>query len=1834
MSNLIFEYLNQEIKLSKNITNIEKDFSNGFYLAELLQKVGCLSSDINNYKKDAKLEEEIKNNFENLKQEFSRIGIHLDDQIINLIMHCNKNAASNLIYKIKTKMTRKNINFDDIMDKIKKSYQKLEEMKNKNKKFMQTSINFFKRESKLLVKSKSSSHFSEWSGFTNYQIPSKINSQEGSLISSSKDIRVLSKNASIEEELKTKEKNNINIFNKKIKLKPLKKKKNKKYTLSLKREEKKNNYNKNRLNIISKKSKNINEITEELSQNNNYMEKTRNKKIGNLEDETSIKIINDHMNKTTREFINFASFENNSFKIGLNIQEVDPKLKKYVEGNNPNLIRTKIVQDKLREKAEKYKKIFDRKTQKERDLEEALKNSTLKNIEKPLILKPDKQLFKMEQYEKKRKEKFPLKTKSQLEEIKKNRQFRSTFNLFYDKNDITQNDFYKTSYMYNLGKLKNDLSLSPNEYIKSLNKKEIMKEKKRNDLKRRRMKRDIFEIEDIVNLIIDISDEAYRYQNKTKTDFINLPEYKNWIELFIEGKTCIKNSEAMNINILRKEEDEEEDKNQNENTPKRSKKRRKTNRDNIIEAKIDKLKNEIIQSDYCKDEFIDYLYNRGYWDCELYIPKNYYGTQLHIYQVLGDDLTKIISTGKVLFQGLMQINFNKMKNEEFELKEEEKENIIIPLNNKRNQLFGEIIELNYDNIPNNSINIANEISSINNNNSSIEKEKIDLSYIPIKLCLIGTSYSGRKTQAELIKEKYPELKMYSLKDIIKSYTEEYDHLYINFNSDKENNNKNNKKKKDKEDSIKEIEEERKKFENIKELIEDYALKKIDTLSDEIQIQLLINKVKKDFPYENAEEASEKIKNNKERKIEIEKEINKLKNESSKKSKSKMDSQINNLYIELDEINKKNYKGFILIDFPNNAKQLIKLEEYLSGFIQEIEQYPDKRDLNIKFLTDTIDKPYNNISFLCKENSNYANIDKHPSKSVFNKYILLNIDEKDIINRVNEKLEQIKEIKENKNKNKKNEKNVEEELEKPDIECLKEDMKKYNIEIPKIFEFLGNFKNLVIINEKEKNEINAKMEKELIDSVKYFEAKIEKSNNFDSNNIDSPEDNYNMKYFKRLNEVKKIMKKEISKNIIENWIENNNKYIFNVKEFIYNIQKLKQDIIKKMNSIQDDFIEYLNKKSDKKNAIHLFINKYDVFMNNFSSIKNHLLVKEESEKDIIELTENLWAIIQLRKKNAIDELAKIKNQRFIEQKLEYFSDMMSNLFYSEAEFYLNKVNIIQQFYYELMNKNTNNKKPEYKLKKSEITKYSNNLEIYVPPPQKEEKKKKIKLRLKRYEEENKEYLISPKIDRIYKNCFKLLFNYEKKLKEDGFKSYDKEEIDFIKRRRYRKYDFKKESMLSSYSDKKIFNPELEMRTALENEKVKYKLRLVFLKFFGEKFVTNICQIGKSTYENMDKWIIQSVDAQNNTMNSIINKIKENTLKSSFKDINNIISNEELDSFDIYEKILLKFDEFNISNFKSIKDEDKVFDIKELYKIYLDLKLYEIQENYVTLDSLIDIFFKKHIFDYNTKGLMNCFKQLPYHYFRRLIHRFKIKTSKEQTLIRIDRLFTILSLINEKIPNEEQISKMVKKTKHLVKYKNYLSKEDFIKLKFWFDVKEIKGKKEENKEKKEENEEKIDTKMKQSNWKRRTSHFNTNQVSFNLIKQRLNNIKKENNSPKESFTNYKKTLKKMISFKPENSNSESLNESNINIIDIKRDLKETLFLINKNYNNDININEFFDNVSLKYILKFKRKTTIKLKDKEPNNSLVNQDEKNQMDINENEPKVDINNNHTYFENLILN
>ena len=67
-----------------------------------------------------------------------------------------------------------------------------------------------------------------------------------------------------------------------------------------------------------------------------------------------------------------------------------------------------------------------------------------------------------------------------------------------------------------------------------------------------------------------------------------------------------------------------------------------------------------------------------------------------------------------------------------------------------------------------------------------------------------------------------------------------------------------------------------------------------------------------------------------------------------------------------------------------------------------------------------------------------------------------------------------------------------------------------------------------------------------------------------------------------------------------------------------------------------------------------------------------------------------------------------------------------------------------------------------------------------------------------------------------------------------------------------------------------------------------------------------------------------------------------------------------------------------------------------------------------------------------------------------------------------------------------------------------------------------------------------------------------------------------------------------------------------------MKEILFSINKNYNNEINIYEFFDIISLKFDTKLKNKS---------NNVKIKYKEENKVDENNNNDKM------TYFENIFF-
>jgi len=81
------------------------------------------------------------------------------------------------------------------------------------------------------------------------------------------------------------------------------------------------------------------------------------------------------------------------------------------------------------------------------------------------------------------------------------------------------------------------------------------------------------------------------------------------------------------------------------------------------------------------------------------------------------------------------------------------------------------------------------MDNINQNNNLLQsndeiklleeiKENYTYDHIPIKLCFIGNIFSGRKTQSNLIHEKYPKIKIYNIESIIKEIIDTYNKINI------------------------------------------------------------------------------------------------------------------------------------------------------------------------------------------------------------------------------------------------------------------------------------------------------------------------------------------------------------------------------------------------------------------------------------------------------------------------------------------------------------------------------------------------------------------------------------------------------------------------------------------------------------------------------------------------------------------------------------------------------------------------------------------------------------------------------------------------------------------------------------------------------------------------------------------------------------------------------------------------------------------------------------------------------------------------------------------------
>ena len=727
--------------------------------------------------------------------------------------------------------------------------------------------------------------------------------------------------------------------------------------------------------------------------------------------------------------------------------------------------------------------------------------------------------------------------------------------------------------------------------------------------------------------------------------------------------------------------------------------------------------------------------------------------------------------------------------------------------------------------------------------------------------------------------------------------------------------------------------------------------------------------------------------------------------------------------KLESIISELYIGFIFINFPKNEKQAKKLENKISGFISIFEQQKDELtqkifsydnllDINIKqnnknikqisifdsfinlnITSEEVDRRFKLAKYDPSTNKIY-NMEQNPpsDKKILEKLLpgVPGMDEK----KLNEEKIIFEKSKSSlcsfykmmSNGFDKIYKNVEQ-MDKSYNNNINNDIEN---SMKKIFE--NYYKNLDLINniiindsknlensieinndniinnqEKEKAQdqeenINTPKKEEQKESEEGIEKNNEQINNEQTkiNNINNSEKSQKENSNQKETEINLDIYNP-SEDISNNFEQFASDYQNTLKNFIHFLSRQKYHIEFYLTKIQNDFILYLNRKTDKINIIEMYSNKYNSIITTKPLLLENQKVIDELHNDIEDVAKSIWLIIQNKKNEDIKYLTDLKENKILNSEVEKFWEFALKIVENEVKKYLVTCEIIIKYYLnqtgylsELLENNKN--KSDNFLFKIDYLKYLfqgfnksdifNNMNLYEEENKEEIKEENLNIQKEENQtknqkdasnednnksEDNKSLieekdkhnetksnlnetnkishsskqknnnLIEDNIQILFINALKIIIRQDLLMKQykEKIKNYNYQDNskNKISINKLNSSIISSTSKKSRMKNKSLFDEEFSNQIKIEKDKFKY--RLMFLKYYIIKYFKIIVECFNTTYNAMDDWIITSVKKQNDSLNNFVDYLKKILIKNK-KNRKIDLDDFEFDNFNIYRK----------------------------------------------------------------------------------------------------------------------------------------------------------------------------------------------------------------------------------------------------------------------------------------------------------------------------------------------
>lgn len=1310
------------------------------------------------------------------------------------------------------------------------------------------------------------------------------------------------------------------------------------------------------------------------------------------------------------------NFEKNLARLGLDITTIDPKLKKIPKAQ----MSSEMIIQKIKEKMSMNNAAKKERERRQRkimvDQAKALEELDRKKEDNENLNEEAMTMAKISTYDRQKDYEnwrvFNERTTKNLAKKAHNEKLLGEMNKNYDEIFKTGNFFSKENFFEKLHK--EDYKIR----LRELNKKKQKREK------------NLMNLQNIFNLILEITEEAFNHQNQNNTDLIDLKDWRNWSQMFINNQNVIKNVSYFDVEKPIVPLNNAINTNQNSNAllqntlnVKEDYFIDKTDRASIMPSALEPKHNTFTKMNFTRNlsavleitlpeiesaidecELFDYINFIGQWKKSL-IPQSSFIT-LKINEVLNQEFfLNYLPQKKAIGYSSGRESIS------YEPRDDDLENLTIPKIYNKSIYLSEIIDLIID-------------LKFNEKNKE-DNTKSLLAHVPIKIAMIGHSFCGKKTQAKLLNDTFSNLKVYVLSDIIKKNIEILERLETPI----EANPKYKTLKKNQIDQlVSERQQEEAKFAEMRKLIAPLrdSMKSGDAPSDELLLNLLMEYIKQDFTEKAHSQIVEEILAKNRKRKEINEELAKIKEEQLKKPKAKVKEE-QQFIAELAKLNVDNNKGFIVLDFPNNIEQARLFENRITGFIQEIEKPKTPGQMVKESYAMVLDK-------LIKPNSS-----KNYRQGALDMIFCLEVPSKECIRRaigrrIDPNTGNIYHLEDNP-PNPNDHKLFDRLQPLEDSNMSETRLKKKHLEfdfsltgLTDFYESFGFYKyslktfNIINANKskeqlaidlseyiKKLSKINEEKENDIIlNNTTSFKSLDQTDRTSQNNNIlnmlnpKSVDQNYNnnnnisihenredkiqenisavqpldeddfSKYYKRLEEAKKKFSMNTIEGVYHNWAKTFENYTMECRSVFKNVRKQREFITSNFSKLQVKFVDFLKRPSKKLIEVHKYQNKYNKFADEYPELKDDPQVKEEFHQDVVDLSDRIWEIIEVRKNEAIEERKKIMQSGWIENEMEKCYSFIERLIITEVEKFVNGINIIRDFYNIMDSKSF----PEL-----------NNSLVSINETLKEDLNG---LSL----ENDKDSENFPKVEKLFKNCIKLIFKYEDKIKNiekllkqnlsNSSLSGDSNNKKVTRNIVYKKINHQVDQ---TFTDEKreIFIYEEEMKNALKYEKMKFKYRINAVKFWGINSLKNMRRLANIIFDKLDDWIIITIKSENEAMNSLTSLLR-NLIEREAK----VRVDFELDVFDIYNMIDITEHMESVPipmPFKEIKETAR-FNLTKFKGIFDEIKTFEIQKNFIKTSSFVQLYFKKYLIESENDGIPASLRKLSFHNYFRFIKYFEI------------------------------------------------------------------------------------------------------------------------------------------------------------------------------------------------------------------------------------------------------